>query len=103
MLRSCHTKSLSQFKQLASYPKKVTLTMNRISGRPLTSLQKGLVSLSDNRAEEFFKSVRPLICGSKFLIVMDSGTSLEQHVYLNLDLLSLHIESGNQSTCAEAI
>lgn len=37
------------------------------------------------------------------MVAMDSGTNVEQYVYLNLDLLSLHIESSNQSTCAEVI
>ena len=34
---------------------------------------------------------------------MDSGTNVEQNVYLNVDLLSLHIESANMSSCAEII
>ena len=34
---------------------------------------------------------------------MDSGSHVEQNVYLNLDLLTLHIESAAQNTCAEVI
>jgi len=77
--------------------------MNKVSSRPVTALHKGIVSISDPREEEFFKNVKPLIQGSRFFIAMDSGASAGQSVYLNLDLLSLHIESANQSTCAEVI
>ena len=77
--------------------------MNRVSNRPVTSLQKGIVTINDEREEEFFKSVKPLLQGAKFVIAMDSGASVEQNVYLNLDLFSLHIESPNQSSCAEVI
>ena len=103
VLAATHAKSLTQFKQLASYPKKLTLTMNKVSSRPAAALDKAVVTVSDAKTEEFFKSVRPLIHGAKFYIAMDSGSHVEQNVYLNLDLLTLHIESATQSTCAEVI
>lgn len=68
--------------------------MNKVSSRPVASLHKGVVSVNDTKTEEFFKSVKPLIHGAKFYIAMDSGSHIEQNVYLNLDLRSLHIESA---------
>jgi len=77
VLAATHANSLTQFKQLASYPKKMTLTMNKVSGRPANSLQKATVVLNDSRTEEFFKIIRPLINGAKFYIAMDSGSHVE--------------------------
>ena len=68
--------------------------MNKVSSRPATSLQKGVVNVTDPKTEEFFKCVKPLIHGAKFYIAMDSGSHIEQNVYLNLDLRSIHIESA---------
>ena len=79
------------------------LAMNKVSDRPIAAVPKGQVTVSDTKEDEFFKAVRPLINGAKFVVAMDSGTSVEQIVYLNLDLESLHIESANHSTCAESI
>ena len=98
-----HSNSLPQFKKLVNYPKKMTIAMNKVSSLPSTALRKGVITLNSAKEEEFFKSIKPLIQGSKFFIAMDSGANVEQNVYLNLDLLSLHIESANQSTCAEVI
>ena len=103
VLAAGHSNSLPQFKKLVHYPKKMTIAMNKVSSLPQTALHKGLITLNSAKEEEFFKSVKPLIQGSKFFIAMDSGANVEQNVYLNLDLLSLHIESPNQSTCAEVI
>ena len=75
--------------------------MNKVSKRP--TVQKGVVNLNDPKEEEFFKSVKPLVHGGRFFIAMDSGTHVEQSVYLNLDLLSIHIDSVNGSTCPEII
>ena len=80
---------------MAHYPKKMTIAMNKVSSLPSTALRKGLITLNSAKEEEFFKSVKPLIQGSKFFIAMDSGANVEQNLYLNLDLLSLHIESAN--------
>ena len=77
--------------------------MNKISNRPALSLTKATVNINDPKEYEFFKSVKPLINGAKFYIAMDSGKHVEQNVYLNIDLLSLHIDSANKSTCAEVI
>ena len=103
VLAASHAKSLTQFKKLSGFPKKVTIAMNKVSNRPTISLQKGIATVNDERENEFFKSVKPLMQGATFLIAMDSGTCVEQNVYLNLDLLSLHIDSPNQSSCSELI
>lgn len=47
VLAATHAKSLTQFKQMSSYPKKLTLTMNKVSNRPANSLQKGVVVVND--------------------------------------------------------
>ena len=62
---------------MANYPKKMTLTMNKVSSRPVASLHKAILSISDGKTEEFFKSVRPLIHGAKFYIAMDGGSHVE--------------------------
>ena len=65
--------------------------MNRVADRPTAAIQRGIVTVSDSKEDDFFKAVKPLINGAKFVVAMDSGQSTSQIVYLNLDLESLHI------------
>ena len=53
----------------------MTLTMNKVSGHPVSALPKAIVNLSSAKEEDFFKTIRPLIAGAKLYTAMDSGST----------------------------
>ena len=72
--------------------KKIQLVMNRNSKKQVNSLCKGTVNVVDQKDEVFFETVKPLISGNTFSVEMNSGSHIEQNVYLDIDLQGLHIE-----------
>ena len=60
--------------------------MNKSSKKPINSLCKGIACPMDQKDEVFFETVKPLISGNTFLIEMNSGSHVEQNVYLDIDL-----------------
>jgi len=51
--------------------------MNKASDRPAAAILRGTVTVGDSREDEFFKAVKPLIHGAKFVVAMDSGSSVQ--------------------------
>ena len=102
-----HSQSMANLSRFASkvslYPKKLQLVLNKASGKPQASLLKGVVTLNSQKDEDVFKTLQSMIQGCIFLIEMDSGQFVEQNVFLDFRLLSLHIESPQRKSCSEVI
>jgi hypothetical protein len=103
------SKSISIFSESHLPPKRIQLAMNKKNkGSNVGKMATGVVDLpTKGKDQNFFSTIKPLVEGCCFMIETNSRQLVLQQVFLDLNLLMIHIHNCNglskETICVDKI